>query len=634
MENRDTVIEAIDALLANPLLKEFHSALLQAKEELSASPTPFEDAERAGGVVARLLRMQMGGYFDPTLSPLAATPPFATDVSQDSASPEQRLAAAKIDVGAIVTQMTALELPKSAADSNEATFIFLADSQPSRADGKDDQNKFVVRLNTLNKFLNTLPNLSWPSGFGLTCEGNPFNINTGIFFGGDLCQCGGDYNWLDQFANIPAYYNGGWELEIMRHMFQKNYNYSSLQFHSDTTNTIYNTYFGLGNHDVQSDYVPGVLWWAGGLFYGSVDDYWRWQMWNFICQMHSGVETGWLQAPTNPAFPVTAIDANGKGSFDWKLNSFNYVVNLGPVDVYQLHVYGGDGEYGRANGIEWLKQTLAQRGTSRPVIIVQHYSLDLTRENCETLSPNWSDAERDALLGFLEPYNVIACLTGHDHSPQPLPLPIRIWFPDHGKSLDGFRPGASQNGNFAIVRVTSATFDIIEGNVDENGNCTWRAGYSKMLNPSLEIPLYRAYNDARSDHFYTTSLAEYDNAIQNCGYKGEGVACMVYSSPDYDPESLIPFYRAFNPTIFDHFYTTSEAEYINACEHLGYNPEGIQCYVFPANISGNDALVPLYRLYHPRLSDHFYTVNIVEVGIAERDGYQLETTPGMAGPPR
>jgi CspA family cold shock protein len=43
------------------------------------------------------------------------------------------------------------------------------------------------------------------------------------------------------------------------------------------------------------------------------------------------------------------------------------------------------------------------------------------------------------------------------------------------------------------------------------------------------VPLLRAFSPASVDHFYTTDVAERDNAVAN-GYRNEGVACHVLPS--------------------------------------------------------------------------------------------------------
>ena len=74
-------------------------------------------------------------------------------------------------------------------------------------------------------------------------------------------------------------------------------------------------------------------------------------------------------------------------------------------------------------------------------------------------------------------------------------------------------------------------------------------------------PLLRAFSPGSGDHFYTTDVAERDNAVANVGYVNEGVACQVFPAAG---AGTTPLLRAFNPTSGDHFYTTSVAERDNA----------------------------------------------------------------------
>ena len=40
--------------------------------------------------------------------------------------------------------------------------------------------------------------------------------------------------------------------------------------------------------------------------------------------------------------------------------------------------------------------------------------------------------------------------------------------------------------------------------------------------------LYRLFHETSRAHFYTTSAAERDNAVNQLGYQSEGTACSVY----------------------------------------------------------------------------------------------------------
>jgi hypothetical protein len=94
----------------------------------------------------------------------------------------------------------------------------------------------------------------------------------------------------------------------------------------------------------------------------------------------------------------------------------------------------------------------------------------------------------------------------------------------------------------------------------------------------LTVPLYRTYSPSATDHFYTTSRPERDNAVHRLGYKDEGITGYVY--PRLTPGTQ-PLYRAYKGGASrDHFYTTNKAEMDNAVRHLGYAAEGITGYVF------------------------------------------------------
>ena len=114
---------------------------------------------------------------------------------------------------------------------------------------------------------------------------------------------------------------------------------------------------------------------------------------------------------------------------------------------------------------------------------------------------------------------------------------------------------------------------------------------------SKRVELFRLYNSARGDHFYTTSAAERDKAKDENGYKNDGVpiAGYVYLTK---VTGTVKFYRLYKPKNGDHFYTTDLAERQKAIEKDGYTYDGVEIagYIFAKPRTGT---VPLYRLYHP-----------------------------------
>jgi len=133
-------------------------------------------------------------------------------------------------------------------------------------------------------------------------------------------------------------------------------------------------------------------------------------------------------------------------------------------------------------------------------------------------------------------------------------------------------------------------------------------------------PVYRLYKPSVQDHFYTTSESEKNNAVQNLGYRDEGIE---WYSPDRQVAGTTPLYRLYKGgENANHFYTTNADERDNAANNLGYRKEGTEGYLFT---SPSPALVPVYRLYRGRDDDHFYTTSKAERDNAATNlGYRKE----------
>ncbi|GAA4630133.1 hypothetical protein GCM10023196_054210 [Actinoallomurus vinaceus] len=59
------------------------------------------------------------------------------------------------------------------------------------------------------------------------------------------------------------------------------------------------------------------------------------------------------------------------------------------------------------------------------------------------------------------------------------------------------------------------------------------AGPAMAIPPASDparVPLFRLWNPAIGDHFYTTSVEERNNAVVRYGYLSEGIACEVFSA--------------------------------------------------------------------------------------------------------
>jgi hypothetical protein len=137
--------------------------------------------------------------------------------------------------------------------------------------------------------------------------------------------------------------------------------------------------------------------------------------------------------------------------------------------------------------------------------------------------------------------------------------------------------------------------------IGSSGNYTYVSVFQAGV---ATVALYRYWNPSVYNHFYTTDFGVYGNG--GGGYTYEGVECRVYASQVSGTVPLKHYYCADNG---DHFYTTLSSEPGSGLPCYQY--QGIECYVFSSQVSGT---VPLYRYYEPNAQDHFYTTNFNELG--------------------
>jgi len=100
------------------------------------------------------------------------------------------------------------------------------------------------------------------------------------------------------------------------------------------------------------------------------------------------------------------------------------------------------------------------------------------------------------------------------------------------------------------------------------------------------------------------------------------------STANFTTQAILsqPVYRMYSPSQTDHFYTTNYYEYSTIAPAVGYIGEGTLGNIFGSSQNGT---VPVYRMYSPSQTDHFYTTNYYEYStIAPAVGYIGEGTLG------
>ena len=129
------------------------------------------------------------------------------------------------------------------------------------------------------------------------------------------------------------------------------------------------------------------------------------------------------------------------------------------------------------------------------------------------------------------------------------------------------------------------------------------------LTDHYDQAVYRFFNMKGGVHFYTASDAEFINVYETLAsvFHYDGIAYFVDLR---NTEHQVPLYRFFNRKTGVHFYTASEAEKANviATRSDTYTLEGI---AYGVRIDGVG--LPVYRFYVPARDAHFYTVDTGEI---------------------
>lgn len=109
--------------------------------------------------------------------------------------------------------------------------------------------------------------------------------------------------------------------------------------------------------------------------------------------------------------------------------------------------------------------------------------------------------------------------------------------------------------------------------------------YTSYLQGGDTIPLFLLYGNG--DHFYTIDIEEVKSAV-NLGYEKEGIMCFVYP---FQKDGTVPLFRLYGRG--NHFYTI-DIEEVESAVNLGYEKEGITCFVYS---SENEWSIPVFRWY-------------------------------------
>ena len=332
----------------------------------------------------------------------------------------------------------------------DVTFVFTNDIHTCNmgaglSPNCEQEGKTEANLRRHIAAINNVQTQVWPQEIagepsGLAGAGQPIAPPRGVVVGGDMTDDGGG-----QVA-LP---HEGPQLQQFDRLYRQG---------TESDRVHFPVYAGLGNHDLDQDGHPPDV------------DWYRRELRDYVELTHR--TTVFREAPV----PVTSYDVlTDSYSWDWD-----------GVHLVQLHRFAGDTRKGAIDSLTWLKADLATYASDeRPVILFQHFGWDAfssevwdpekrTFDDTGDGSPHWwSEAEREAVLAAISPYNVVGLFHGHQHESA---LVYRRG------SLDLFKPKAGYMGGFAIARVNDTFLDVVLAEViGDDGEFTYTDAFSKPL---------------------------------------------------------------------------------------------------------------------------------------------------------
>jgi hypothetical protein len=184
---------------------------------------------------------------------------------------------------------------------------------------------------------------------------------------------------------------------------------------------------------------------------------------------------------------------------------------------------------------------------------------------------------------------------------------------------------SNESVTLSAIPAPGALFDgwrSITSNCFGTGACSLQMNAPQVVTARFytgtPVPLYRLYSPHTFEHLYTTDFSEYTALPSCCFWNAEGTRSRIFGAAgSWAGVAGVPFYRLYNPSTFQHHWTTDLNEY-NVLVSLGWSGEGFIGYILPSPASG---AIPLYRLYinaHGGL--HLWTMDTTERDALVHDG--------------
>ncbi len=156
----------------------------------------------------------------------------------------------------------------------------------------------------------------------------------------------------------------------------------------------------------------------------------------------------------------------------------------------------------------------------------------------------------------------------------------------------------------AIVTITGM------GNYTGKATGVFKIAPVGSATPADAVAVYRLYNYKTSEHLWTTSVNEYRQlpVITKGDWRQEDIAWMA---PDGKGE---PVYRLYNRAMGDHYYSKSQAEINVLTSKYGWTVDNGGAAAFWSADPDGYGVIPLYCVYNSKLKkgQHHFTRSVAE----------------------
>jgi alpha-tubulin suppressor-like RCC1 family protein len=177
--------------------------------------------------------------------------------------------------------------------------------------------------------------------------------------------------------------------------------------------------------------------------------------------------------------------------------------------------------------------------------------------------------------------------------------------------------------------ITVTLTDILGGTISRS-TATGMILNDDVAGVATATTQYRLYSPVTLEHLYTTDLNEYNVLGGQTGiWVQEGIGYQMLTNGMFGGVPTVPLFRLYHTGIRQHFWTTDSNEAVILSRDAGWFYEGTIGYVLPSQVAGT---IPLYRMSLANPPLHLWTTDLNEYNVLATRGWVKEGVIGYVIP--